>query len=751
MDNSKNEMTLDFTNGETATIEFSDTDISFKEGDPEKVNVIESISVNDDELEVSPCKNVNIKVTSGKENGSISVNDKDVKVTGLGSAAYLNEEDIKVNVDVSGEINSAIKDLNLGTASKSNVEDFEVAGSIDKAIENLHLGTASEADVNDFEKAGSVESAIDGLNLGSAAFKESESFDVAGAARTVQDNLDEVEGRVTTLEGKEVGDENTIESISVNGTPQAIDENKNVDITVAGGDSYWEEGTRNFNQVNQQAMCVYYNNGNNINSNMIDVIIKANTISVNGNPLSGNDYDFALRLSNKLVIPDGEDVTFEIDVYNTATGQSVRHSKFSGTWDSSKKFLVDNSSDNKKELSSLTRPAYNYYGYFEADDGYAYLLSKNPTDTHNSIYRAMNIAVIKYTDSIDNLGLNPIENHLSNDALGVKLEMQNLIYNMIYYIGNYYPINCLHVNNNRVLGSNRASGLRAVDFKEGSVKGAFDIGGHSLSIHGLKNMSYVDGFSVNGDVLSTLTITADSKTVISFQDGLDDGTFKVGGKNISIGGFSELSERVSDLENAPAPVIPEVTDYWNVTVETGENQTASNTYSGRCSEPFFGEIILFGQDWQMIQLFGQAQLSEPLPLLDVDEQTVTMKLRAKDIYDDTWTYNETFTGIYHKDDNDIIWNRETKEQVTDSMSADSGLDNEFGYVANAEGNPYLIFSGVLSSLPFDYEVEFSTVAVGENTNRLTPKDTYAIQPLKIITSSGEFIYDGTKPVTIDLT
>lgn len=726
MDNSKNEMTLDFTNGETATLEFSDTDINFKECDPDKVNVIESISVNDDELEVSPGKNVNIKVTSGKENGSISVNDKDVKVTGLGSAAYLNEEDLNINVDISGEVKAAIDELDLGTASKSNVEDFEAAGSIDKAIENLNLGTASEADVNDFEKAGSVKSAIDGLSLGSAAFMESENFDASGAAQTVQDNLDVVEGRVTTLECKEVGDENTIESISVNGTPQTIDENKNVDITVAGGDSYWEDATITKDKF-EQVVYGYYGTGYNAKS--------LESIKIGGKTYSGSSY-YCCVLNEPLIFPDEDnyDIHLEIQIDNTVKKydlkyfegdnfviQTVTSSSSYQTRDGSKNTPLEEQTPDWHEVIARTGSSYalNCYGYGLSDDGipvaFVGEFSNHYLTPNKRVVVRLSYSVAKTEDVLvtkDNLQILDLLS-LKNDN-AVKLQET--------FAQNYFD--SILLKQPLFLYTNQSSGTSGTTFyrndylrfMSGTTNGTFKVGNFTVPIKGLDTAAYHPE-----SYFTTAT------------------------------NFEELEGRVDDLENAPVPVIPEVPDYWNVTVETGENQTASNTYSGRCSEPFFGEIILFGQDWQMRQLFGQAQLSEPLPLLDVDEQTVTMTLRAKDIYDETWTYNETFTGTYHKDDNDIIWNRETKEQVIDSMDAASGLNNEFGYVANAEGNPYLIFSGVLSSLPFDYEIEFSTVAVGESTNRLTPKDTYAIQPLKIITSSGEFIYDGTKPVTIDLT
>lgn len=61
-------------------------DIVTTGGEP---NVIENVAVNGTDLTITS-KRVNVTVTTGSTNGSISVNGSDVSVNGLGTAAYMN-------------------------------------------------------------------------------------------------------------------------------------------------------------------------------------------------------------------------------------------------------------------------------------------------------------------------------------------------------------------------------------------------------------------------------------------------------------------------------------------------------------------------------------------------------------------------------------------------------------------------------------------------------------------------------------
>lgn len=72
--------------GKIDTMEQRIDDIVTTGGEP---NVLESVSVNGTQLQIVN-KGVNLAIASGSTNGSISVNNTDVAVTGLGTAAYMN-------------------------------------------------------------------------------------------------------------------------------------------------------------------------------------------------------------------------------------------------------------------------------------------------------------------------------------------------------------------------------------------------------------------------------------------------------------------------------------------------------------------------------------------------------------------------------------------------------------------------------------------------------------------------------------
>ena len=90
----------------------------------------------------------------------------------------------------SGYTDTAIDDLNLGTASQSNVEDFDPAGSASSAITTANNYTDSE---------------IAGLNLGTAAQASADDFDPAGSAANVQTNLNSLENSLGTAAFADTG------------------------------------------------------------------------------------------------------------------------------------------------------------------------------------------------------------------------------------------------------------------------------------------------------------------------------------------------------------------------------------------------------------------------------------------------------------------------------------------------------------------------------------------------------------------
>lgn len=100
-------------------------------------NTIETVAVNDTNLTPDANKKVNITITSGSTNGTISANGVDVHVKGLGSAAYTASS----AYDIAGAATKV-----LGTEADT-IANITVYGAIAKA-------DAAQKGVNDINKAG---------------------------------------------------------------------------------------------------------------------------------------------------------------------------------------------------------------------------------------------------------------------------------------------------------------------------------------------------------------------------------------------------------------------------------------------------------------------------------------------------------------------------------------------------------------------------------------------------------------------
>ena len=100
-------------------------------------NIIETVAVNDTNLTPDANKKVNITITSGSANGTISANGIDVHVKGLGSAAYTASS----AYDAAGAATKV-----LGTEADT-IANVTVYGAIAKA-------DAAQKGVNDINKAG---------------------------------------------------------------------------------------------------------------------------------------------------------------------------------------------------------------------------------------------------------------------------------------------------------------------------------------------------------------------------------------------------------------------------------------------------------------------------------------------------------------------------------------------------------------------------------------------------------------------
>lgn len=125
-------------------------------------------------------------ITTGKANGTISVNGTDVSVKGLGSAAYASTGTAVGNVPVNGAA--------LGTTANVPVVTNESGQLVPHA--SGALGTAAFTASTAFDAAGTAQSLVSALE--------------SGAVATNASDIDALEGRVDTLEGTtwaEISDE----------------------------------------------------------------------------------------------------------------------------------------------------------------------------------------------------------------------------------------------------------------------------------------------------------------------------------------------------------------------------------------------------------------------------------------------------------------------------------------------------------------------------------------------------------------
>ena len=178
-----------------------------------QVNVLEGVQVNGADLTPDANKKVNVTITAGTNNGTISVNGSDVAVTGLGSAAYANT----TAFDAAGAADTVKTDL-IGTMSGST----KTLGALQDAIVAVEggLGTAAAADVEDFDAAGAA-AAASGAAVTAVVGDASASGSTLGALEDRMDNMD-------------LGEHNVLEGVQVNGSDLSIS-NKKVNVTVAEG------------------------------------------------------------------------------------------------------------------------------------------------------------------------------------------------------------------------------------------------------------------------------------------------------------------------------------------------------------------------------------------------------------------------------------------------------------------------------------------------------------------------------------
>jgi len=179
-------------------------------------NVLEGIKVNGDKLAIDSEKNVDILIAEGSANGTISVNDKDVAVHGLGSAAYTES----TAYDAAGAAATVKADL---INKEAEFTDFKAVGDELRALD-----LAAAAKVADVTVGGtSVVNAEHVAVLGTAAGKSADDF-VSSVGYVAYSDAEK-----TKLEGIEANAEvNIIETVKVNGVALTPDANRAVDVII---------------------------------------------------------------------------------------------------------------------------------------------------------------------------------------------------------------------------------------------------------------------------------------------------------------------------------------------------------------------------------------------------------------------------------------------------------------------------------------------------------------------------------------
>lgn len=143
-----------------------------------QVNVLEGVKVNGTALEPDGEKKVNITVTSGTANGTIKVNNVDVAVHGLGSAAYTNSN----AYDASGTATTEIAKIS-GTTSGTSTNSYITVATTQ---EN---GKVTGITVND----SALKTTIDGIN-----------DDIAELSGATVTSVNDKTGHTITLTGADV-------------------------------------------------------------------------------------------------------------------------------------------------------------------------------------------------------------------------------------------------------------------------------------------------------------------------------------------------------------------------------------------------------------------------------------------------------------------------------------------------------------------------------------------------------------------
>lgn len=148
-------------------------------------NTVQGVKVNGTELSKDANGKVDVLVSEGSTNGTISVNNADVAVHGLGSAAFTPSTNYATSAQGTTAETAA---QNIGTMANLTGNETTLVEAIE-AVRTTANGALVASDIAEGATNGTIsvnntDIAVHGL--GSAAFSETTAFDAAGTASGVQ-------------------------------------------------------------------------------------------------------------------------------------------------------------------------------------------------------------------------------------------------------------------------------------------------------------------------------------------------------------------------------------------------------------------------------------------------------------------------------------------------------------------------------------------------------------------------------------
>ena len=216
-------------------------------------NVLEGVQVNGTDLSISN-KKVNVTVAEGSTNGTIAVNNTDVAVHGLGSAAYENASAFDAagtaateaatasgaavtavvgNASASGSTLGALEGRmdNMDLGDHNVIEEVQVNGTALSVSNKAVNVTVAEGSTNGTIAVNGTDVSVHGL--GTAAYQASTAFDAAGAADAVLGTAQDNSGATTVYGVKAYAAQLAADAqATANGAVQGIESGKDNGVTM---------------------------------------------------------------------------------------------------------------------------------------------------------------------------------------------------------------------------------------------------------------------------------------------------------------------------------------------------------------------------------------------------------------------------------------------------------------------------------------------------------------------------------------